>query len=130
MKIESRLLILFGLFAGGLTVAYLVLSKEPAGGLMLLGASLLGLMPGLYYAWWHKRMGFRPEDLDDGAMEATTVIIDTFPGSSIWPITMGMGAFFTVLALVFGIWFLVPGLALVTTALVGGTLESRRGGSV
>ena len=41
---------------------------------------------------------------------------------------MGMGAFFVVLALVFGIWLLVPGLGLVVWALLGGTAEGRRGG--
>lgn len=130
MKIESRLLILLGIFCAGLTVSYLVLSHEAAGGLMLLGATLLGLMPGLYYAYWHRRMGDRPEDREDGALESKTVTVGAFPGSSIWPFVLGMGSFLTVMALVFGTWFAVPGIALVATALVGGTVESRHGGEV
>ena len=37
--------------------------------------------------------------------------IDSFPGSSIWPFVLGMGAFMTVLALVFGVWLLFLGVA-------------------
>ena len=57
-------------------------------------------------------------------------MIGSFPGSSIFPFTLGMGAFFIVLALVFGIWFLVPGLGLAAWAVFGATAEGRRGGHV
>jgi hypothetical protein len=40
-----------------------------------------------------------------------------------------MAAFFVVLALVFGIWLLVPGVGLAFWALIGGTSEGRRGGT-
>jgi hypothetical protein len=43
---------------------------------------------------------------------------------------MGMGAFLTVLALVFGGWLLFLGVPLILTALTGVTAESRRGGHV
>src|SRR5580698_6777317 len=58
------------------------------------------------------------------------LLVESFPGSSIFPFTLGMGAFFTVLALVFGIWFLVPGLGLAAWAIFGATAEGRRGGHV
>jgi hypothetical protein len=57
-------------------------------------------------------------------------VVGSFPGTSIFPFTLGMGAFFVVLALVFGIWFLVPGIALFVWAILGGTAEGRRGGNV
>ena len=41
---------------------------------------------------------------------------------------MGMGAFATVLGLVFGIWLVLLGVPLILTALTGVTAESRRGG--
>ncbi len=41
-----------------------------------------------------------------------------------------MGAFLTVISLVFGIWLIFPGISLIITALVGVTAESRRGGHV
>jgi len=41
-----------------------------------------------------------------------------------------MGAFLTVISLVFGIWLILPGITLIVTALVGVTAESRHGGHV
>jgi hypothetical protein len=41
-----------------------------------------------------------------------------------------MGAFLTVLALVFGAWLMFLGIPLILTALTGVTAESRRGGHV
>lgn len=130
MKVESRMLILLGFFFALLTVTYLVLAQEMAGGLMLLGTALLGFMPGLYYAFWHRRMGDRPEDREDGKLEDREVVVGSFPGSSIWPFVMGMGCFSLVLGLVFGIWAAIPGIGLVVAALVGGTVEGRHGGKV
>ena len=70
------------------------------------------------------RTGATPS-IQDGAG-----IISSFPGSSIWPFILGMGAFLLVISLVFGVWLLIPGVTLLVTALIGGTAESRRGGHV
>jgi lipopolysaccharide export LptBFGC system permease protein LptF len=56
--------------------------------------------------------------------------IDSFPGSSIWPFVLGMGATFTVLTFVFGLWMAPIAGALILSAAIGGTMESRRGGTV
>ena len=93
---------------------------------MLIGTGILGVFPGLYYHWWSKRIGERPEDRD-ATMAEGAGRIDTFPGSSIWPFTLGIGCWFLVLALVFGTWFAVIGLPVVMFALAGGTAESRQG---
>ena len=71
----------------------------------------------------------RPEDNPNATQAEGAGVIDTFPGSSIFPFVLGMGAFFTVLALVFGVWLLVPGLALAGWAFLGGIGEGRRGGT-
>ena len=70
----------------------------------------------------------RPEDNPNSTQEEGAGFVGTFPGSSIWPFVLGMGAFFTVLALVFGIWLLLPGVFLAGWALLGGSAEGRRGG--
>jgi hypothetical protein len=41
-----------------------------------------------------------------------------------------MGAFLSVLALVFGMWLMLVSVPLILSALVGVTAESRRGGHV
>jgi uncharacterized membrane protein len=74
-------------------------------------------------------MKARPEDNPQATQTQGAGVVGAFPGSSIFPFVMGMGAFFVVLALVFGIWLLVPGLGLVLWALLGGTAEGRRGGT-
>jgi Cytochrome c oxidase subunit IV len=129
MRIEALFLLFLGVFFGLVGLVYWFWSYEDGGGVMLLGATLLGFLPGSYYWYWHRRMGNRLEDRDAEIAEGAGEI-DSFPNSSIWPFVMGMGAFTTVLGLVFGIWFLFLGIPLILTALTGVTAESRRGGHV
>ena len=144
MKVESLFLIFLGAFFGGITIWYWFWGYEDGGTVMLFGATLLGFVPGLYYFFWHRRfhghkyfvvgkieeVGDRPEDHPDAEMADGAGSIDSFPGSSIWPFVMGMGAFFLVLAFAFGIWLAFIGVPLILTALTGVTAESRRGGNV
>jgi Cytochrome c oxidase subunit IV len=130
MKIEALVLLGVATFFGIVGVVYWFTSYEDGGTMMLVGTCLLGLLPGGYYFWWHRRIGYRPEDRDDATIEDGAGQIDTFPSSSIWPFVLGMGAFMLVLAFAFGIWFFFPALALILTALIGVTAESRRGGHV
>ena len=129
MRVEALFLLFLGAFFGLVGLVYWFWSYEDGGGVMLLGATLLGFLPGSYYFFWHRRMGNRLEDRDAEIAEGAGEI-DSFPSSSIWPFVMGMGAFTTVLGLVFGIWFLFLGIPLILTALTGVTAESRRGGHV
>jgi hypothetical protein len=130
MKIEAMFLIGIGVFFGLVATAYWFWGYETAGTMMLVGTCTLGLLPGSYYMYWHRRMGDRPEDRRDATIEEGAGVIDSFPGSSIWPLILGTGAFFTVLALVFGIWLIFIGIRFILTALIGVTAESRRGGQV
>jgi len=75
-------------------------------------------------------MGQRPEDNPDATIASGAGVISSFPGSSIWPFVLASGAFFIGLTFVFGIWFAPVALALVVSALIGATVESRRGGHV
>jgi len=144
MRVEAIILLFLGVFFGIVGLVYWFWSYEDGGGMMLLGVTLLGFLPGLYYFFWHQRfhgrkyffwgkipaVGDRPSDREDAEMADGAGVIDTFPGSSIWPFVLGMGAFVTVLALVFGVWLAFIGVPLILTALTGVTAESRRGGNV
>ncbi len=130
MRVEAILLLFLGVFFGIVGLVYWFWSYEDAGTAMLVGTCLLGFLPGSYYLFWHRRMGNRVEDRDDASIAEGAGEINSFPSSSIWPFVMGMGAFFTLLSLVFGIWLILPGITLIITALVGVTAESRRGGHV
>ena len=144
MKVEALFLLFLGVFFGLVGLVYWFLSYDDGGGMMLLGTSLLGFLPGLYYFFWHKRFGGkkfffwgkehgagdRPSDRPDATLDEGAGEIESFPGSSIWPFVLGMGAFLTLLSLVFGIWLIFPGITLILSAVVGVTAESRRGGHV
>ncbi len=145
MKIESSFLIGVGIFFGCVGLIYWFLSYEDGGFLMLLGTCALGFLPGFYYFFWHRRFhgskyffwgrienppGDRPEDRSDATLADGAGVISSFPGSSVWPFILGMGAFLLVLSLVFGVWFAGPAIGLILTALTGVTAESRRGGKV
>lgn len=130
MRMEALVLLGVAIFFGIVGVVYWFTSYEDGGTMMLVGTCLLGLLPGSYYYWWHRRMGDRPEDRPDATLEEGAGEIATFPSSSIWPFVLGMGAFMLVLAFAFGLWFFFPAVGLILTALVGVTAESRRGGNV
>jgi hypothetical protein len=131
MRQEARLLLAFGLFAGLIGAVYWFWGHEDGGGVMLLGAFFLGMLPGLYYLWWSRKTGGnRPEDRDDASIADGAGVVSSFPSTSIWPFVLGMGCFTMVLSLVFGTWFAVIGVPLLVFAFAGATAESRRGGDV
>ncbi|SRR5579871_1510028 len=127
MKVEAKLLIGFGAFFGVLFAVYWFWSKEVSGSFMLFGSIFLGFLPGAYYLWWSRRMHARPSDRDDATLADSAGVVESFPGSSIWPFVLGMGAWFIGLALVFGTWFALPAVGLIVWALLGAVTESRRG---
>jgi len=126
MKTESFILLVIGIFFAIIGAIYWFTSYEQAGTLMLIGSALLGLLPGGYYYYWYRKMGQRPEDNPDATIASGAGVISSFPGSSIWPFVLASGAFFIGLTFVFGIWFAPVALALVVSALIGATVESRR----
>ena len=130
MRVEAVILLFLGVFFGLVGIVYWFWSYEDAGTAMLIGTCTLGFLPGSYYFYWHRRMGQRVEDREDASIEEGAGEINSFPGTSIWPFVMGMGAALTVVSLVFGIWLIFPGISLILTALVGVTAESRRGGHI
>jgi hypothetical protein len=130
VRVEALFLIGIAVFFGLVGAVYWFWSYEQGGTMMLVGTTLLGLVPGSYYLWWSHRMKPRPEDRTDASIEEGSGVIGSFPNSSIWPFVLGMGLFLIVLSLVFGLWLLAPGFTLVISAGIGVTVESRRGGTV
>lgn len=135
MRIEAIFLLGVAVFFGLVGIIYWFwgsgYSIEDQGGtIMLVGTTLLGFLPGAYYLWWSRRMRPRPEDRSDSSIDEGAGVIGSFPNSSVWPFVLGMGLFLVVLSAVFGLWLIAPGFALVISAAVGVTVESRRGGTV
>ena len=130
MRISAVFLVGIGIFFGIIGMIYWFTSYEDGGFVMLLGSALLGLLPGAYYLWWSYNMKPRPDDDQNATIEEGTGAVDTFPGSSIWPFVLGMGAMFAVLTFVFGLWMAPLAAALLLAGVVGATVESRHGGEV
>ncbi|HEY7915345.1 MAG TPA: cytochrome c oxidase subunit 4 [Acidimicrobiales bacterium] len=130
MRVSALFLAGTGVFFGVIGVVYWFTSYEDAGFLMLLGSMLLGLLPGSYYLWWSYKMKPQFNDDPEGEIAEGAGAVDSFPGSSIWPFILGMGAMFAVLTFVFGLWLAPIAAALIISAAIGVTVESRRGGAV
>jgi hypothetical protein len=127
VKHESWLLLGLGVFFALTGIVYWLWSGENGGSVMLVASGILGFLPGSYYLWWSNRMRVRPSDNANASISDGAGFVETFPGSSIWPFILGMGAFCIGLALTFGTWFAVPAIGLVIWALLGAVTESRRG---
>ena len=128
MKVYGLFLAGIGVFFGIIGLIYWFTAYEDGGFLMLIGSALLGLFPGSYYLWWSTHQKPQPDDDPSADIAQGAGTIDSFPGSSIWPFVLGMGALFTMLTFVFGLWLAPLGGALILSAAIGATVESRRGG--
>ncbi|MCU1491064.1 MAG: hypothetical protein JWM85_2469 [Acidimicrobiaceae bacterium] len=129
MKVESHLLLFMASFGAVIALIYWFFSYDDGGTAMLTAFALLGLLPGGYYFWWSRRMAPRPEDRPEAKQSDGAGVVGAFPGSSIWPFVLGLGAAMTALALVFGFWSAIFGLTLAVSAVIGVIVESRRGGA-
>ena len=130
MKVNGAFLAVIGIFFGIIGLVYWFTSYEDAGFLMLMGSALLGLLPGGYYLWWSARMKPLDGDEADASVADGAGVVDSFPGSSIWPFLLGMAALFATLTFIFGLWMAPIAIALGLSAVIGGVVESRRGGTV
>ena len=130
MRVSAVFLACTGIFFAIIGIVYWFTSYEDAGFLMLVGSALLGLLPGSYYLWWSYKMKPQFNDDPEGEIAEGAGTIASFPGSSIWPFLLGMGAMFAVLTFVFGLWLAPIAAALIISAAIGVTVESRRGGAV
>ena len=130
MRVNGLFLAAIGVFFGIIGIVYWFFSYEDGGFAMLIGSALLGLFPGSYYLWWAKHMKPQPDDDPTAEVAQGSGAVDAFPSSSIWPFVLGMGAMFTVLTFIFGLWLPPVGGTLILAAAIGGTVESRRGEAV
>ena len=129
MRTEALFLLFLAVFGAVIAAIYWWTSYDDGGAIMLVGFALLGLLPGSYYFWWSKRIGKRPEDDAKAELTAGQGFVGYFPGASIWPFTLGMGALCVGLSLVFGFWTAIFGFFLAISAAVGVIIESRHAGA-
>ncbi len=125
MRTESRIYVGMGVFFVLIVVIYFLWSGDSGNSIFLVASALLGIMPGLYLGWWARRMNPRPEDVETVTANEIEGVVGYFPSYTIWPFVLGMGAFLTALAFVFGEWTAIIGMGFILSAAIGGTLSSK-----
>ncbi len=126
MRYESRIYLGVGSFFVVVLLVYFLWSHESTGSVLLFASAALGIMPGLYIGWWSKRMAPRGEDKDEVGPADISGVVGNFPEHTIFPFMLGIGAWLTGLAFVFGVWFAIIGVGFVLGAAYGATMESKR----
>jgi hypothetical protein len=126
MRFEWRLALGTAAFLAAAAVVYWVWGGEYTGTIML---GFGGIAYALLFAYILSqafrrqhipRVEDRPDaDPGDGAGE-----IHYFPGNSIWPVALGLGAVLAVVGLAFGKWFWVIGGAILLGAIIGFGVEA------
>jgi hypothetical protein len=125
MKHEWYLALGTSVFLAIVAIIYFAWSGEFSGSVMLtFGACAYGIMFGyilLQYLRRHRlpRVEDRDANPEEGAGE-----ISFFPGNSIWPAAMGLGAVSLAIGLAFGKWFWAIGGILLVGAIIGFAVEA------
>ena len=126
MKHEWHLALGTAVFLGIVAIVYWAWSGEYSGTVMLtFGGFAYAIMFGfilLQYLRRHRTP--RAEDREDASPEDGEGEIAFFPGNSIWPVAMGVGAVSLAIGLAFGKWFWAIGGILLLGAIIGFAVEA------
>ena len=128
MKANWQLFVGLSVFYVLMTVVYWYVGGEAVGITGMLLAACLAGMVGFYVWFTQKRIGtLMPSDnltaeISDGAGE-----LGFYSPHSWWPLVVALGAAVIVLGLIFAVWLIVFGVALLMLALVGWLFEYYRG---
>ena len=129
MKVEWRTILGASIFLGATGVVYVALKNHPtetAGVTMLVfGFAAYGMLFGYLLLQYIRRDRIpRPEDRFDATQADGEGEVGYFPSASIWPAGMGLGLIFGVVGLIYGFWYLIPGVMLFFGAVIGWIVES------
>lgn len=114
------------LFLAIAAIVYFAWSGEWSGTTMLVfGGIAYGIMFGFLLLVTVRRHHIpRAEDREDADQEDGAGEISFFPGNSIWPAAMGLGAVSLAIGLAFGKWFWAIGGILLVGAIIGFAVEA------
>ncbi|MDH6131910.1 hypothetical protein P3T37_001284 [Kitasatospora sp. MAA4] len=119
MKLEARLFTGLALFLGVTALIYWIFSHEPAGTTALTVGFLMSSLVGFFYHVQYRRSGLRPQDTGTAQIADTTGPLGFFPPRSSWPAAAAVGLTVLALGVVFALWLVVVGFALVAGAVAG-----------
>ena len=127
MRIEGWLFAAGAIFYVLVAAVYGWLSQDVVGTVLLFFTGLLALIAGFYILYTSKRVYPRPEDRRDATIDEADPDYGFFSPHSWWPLVLGFATFLVVLGLVFAVWVVVLGVAVLLLALVGWLFEYYRG---
>ena len=123
MKVEGYVFAVLGVFLGATSLVYWYWSKDPTGGVALGFSFGLALVIGYYLLFTARRMAPRPEDIGEAEIADGAGDVGFFSPHSGWPLGLAAGAAMVALGLVFGVWLVIVGAAVLLSSLTGLLLE-------
>jgi hypothetical protein len=126
VSIAARVLLAAGAFIFVVDVVYWFVTYEPAG-TFLLGVMVVGfLIAGGYIATAARGVVLSADRPDLRPADAAGDPVGVFSAASPWPLILAGGVLVALVGLVYGVWLLVPGLAITIAALLGLARENSR----
>jgi hypothetical protein len=121
---QARMFTGIGVFMFVISIVYGFISKEAAGITMLVLAGGLATLTAAYIGVHEPRADLSVDD----AIEAGTAGDEEpwFPHASVWPFTVGLGAFLVGNGLLLGLWLVLPAAVVLGGAIIGFTRQSRQ----
>lgn len=115
------------LFYTFVAAIYWYLSRDEVGTTALALTGALAFLIAFYALYTSKRVYPRPEDRLDAEVDEADPEYGFYSPHSWWPLVVAMGAAVIMLGLIFAVWLLVFGVAVLLVALIGWLFEYYRG---
>jgi hypothetical protein len=126
MKIEGWIFGVGAIFYFLVASIYWFLSRDEIGTTALVMTGALAFLVAFYILYTAKRVYPRPEDRDDAEVDEADPEYGFFSPHSWWPLAVGIGAMVTVFGLVFAVWVIVLGVAVLVLSVIGWLFEYYR----
>jgi hypothetical protein len=127
VKIEGWLFAIGAAFFIPLSAIYWYFSRDPIGTTALALSGGLSIIIGFYVLYTAKRVYPRPEDRLDAEIDEADPEYGFYSPHSWWPLFVSLSAFVIALGLIFAVWVIVLGVAVLMLALIGWLFEYYRG---
>ncbi len=127
MKIEGLLFGLAFIFYTIIAGIYWYVSGDEVGTTALALTGALAFLVSFYALYTSKRVYPRPEDRLDAEIDEADPEYGFYSPHSWWPLAVALATVTVVLGLIFAVWLIVLGVAILLLALIGWLFEYYRG---
>jgi disulfide bond formation protein DsbB len=127
VKVEGALFGMGFVFYTLLAGVYWYFSRDEIGTTALALTGGMAFLISFYALYTSKRVFPRPEDRLDAEIDEADPEYGFYSPHSWWPLVLGASTAVVVLGLIFAVWLIVLGIAVLVTGLVGWLFEYYRG---